>query len=113
MSKRARRSGLGYLGEFGLPIPVDGPLARVKRLEQAPSRLDPHAIVLATGYQRGLETLVGHLGVLDDAGKPAAQGVRAAAPGLRFLGFETRPSLIGYIGKQAGRMARRIAQELR
>ena len=33
------------------------------------SRLDPDAVILATGYLRGLETLVGHLGVLDDTGQ--------------------------------------------
>ena len=32
------------------------------------SRLDAYAVVLATGYRRGLEPLVGHLGVLDAKG---------------------------------------------
>lgn len=76
------------------------------------SRLDAHAVVLATGYTRGLEPLVGHLGLLDANGKPVAQGHRPAARGLRFLGYEARPSLIGYMAKQAKHMAKRIANEL-
>jgi hypothetical protein len=36
------------------------------------SRLNPDAVVLATGYVRGLEleTLVSHLGVLEERGRP-------------------------------------------
>jgi hypothetical protein len=76
------------------------------------SRLDPDAVVLATGYLRGLEPLVGHLGVLDSDGKPVVIGVTPAAKGLRFLGYLIRPSAIGYVGKLSSRMARRIAKEL-
>jgi pyridine nucleotide-disulfide oxidoreductase len=76
------------------------------------SRLDPHAVVLATGYLRGLELLVGHLGVLDAKGKPVTWGVQPAAAGLRFIGYDVRPSLIGYMAKQSKRMAKRIACEL-
>jgi cation diffusion facilitator CzcD-associated flavoprotein CzcO len=76
------------------------------------SRVDPYAVVLATGYQRGLEPLVGHLGVLDARGKPVAWGERPAADGLRFIGYDVRPSLIGYMAKQSKRMAKRIAAEL-
>jgi cation diffusion facilitator CzcD-associated flavoprotein CzcO len=76
------------------------------------TRVDPHAVVAATGYRRGLESLVGHLGVLDDTGKPVVVGERPAAPGLRFIGFEVRPSLIGYLGKQSVRIAKRIKREL-
>ena len=76
------------------------------------SQLDPHAVVLATGYVRGLESLVGHLGVLDTRGKPLVVGERPVADGLRFIGYDVRPSLIGYMAKQSKRMARRIAREL-
>lgn len=76
------------------------------------SRLDPDAVVLATGYRRALEPLVGHLGVLDATGKPVAIGVMPAADGLRFLGYLVRPSVIGYFGKLSRRMATRIATEL-
>ncbi|MDT5283159.1 MAG: hypothetical protein QOJ20_4354 [Mycobacterium sp.] len=76
------------------------------------SRVDAHAVVLATGYLRGLDSLVGHLGVLGASRKPIVVGERPAAPGLRFLGYSTRPSLIGYMARQSKRMARRIALEL-
>jgi cation diffusion facilitator CzcD-associated flavoprotein CzcO len=76
------------------------------------SRLDPHAVVLATGYVRGLEPLVGHLGVLDAKGKPVSWGVRPAAKGLRFIGYDVRPSLIGHMAKQSKRMAKRMTREL-
>jgi cation diffusion facilitator CzcD-associated flavoprotein CzcO len=76
------------------------------------SRLDPHAVVLATGYRRGLEPLVGHLGVLDARGKPVVSGKRPAAQGLRFIGYDARPSLIGYMARQSKRIAEQIADEL-
>ncbi len=76
------------------------------------TRLDPHAVVLATGYRSGLEPLVGHLGVLDAAGKPLVWGERPAADGLRFIGYDIRPSLIGYLAKQSKRIAKRIEHEL-
>ena len=34
-------------------------------------RLKPDAVIAATGYDRGLEPLVGHLGVLAESGRPA------------------------------------------
>jgi len=74
-------------------------------------RVDPDAVVCATGYLQGLEPLVGHLGVLDDRGFPRTVGVTPAAPGLWFIGFSARPSLIGFVGKQSRRLAKRIANE--
>jgi putative flavoprotein involved in K+ transport len=51
------------------------------------SAVDAQAVIAATGYQRGLRTLVGHLGVLDEGGMPTVSGGRPAAPGLFFLGY--------------------------
>ncbi|AVV42074.1 NAD(P)/FAD-dependent oxidoreductase [Streptomyces sp. ID05-04B] len=55
------------------------------------SRIAPDAVVAATGYVRALEGLVGHLGVLDDAGRPVVHGSRTPkdAPGLFFTGYTT------------------------
>lgn len=72
-------------------------------------RLDPDVVVCATGYRQGLEQMVGHLGVLDDHGAPRVSGVTPAAPGLWFLGFSARPGLIGYVGRQSRRVAKKIA----
>jgi cation diffusion facilitator CzcD-associated flavoprotein CzcO len=71
--------------------------------------LEPDAVICATGYRRGLEPMVGHLGVLDVTGKPRAQGDRPAADGLWFIGYMSRPSLIGAVSKQSRRLAKQIA----
>ena len=76
------------------------------------SRLSPSVVIAATGFQRGLRPLVGHLGVLDSNERPRAIGAEAAAPGLRFIGYIPRPSQIGATAKQAKRAARAIAREL-
>jgi cation diffusion facilitator CzcD-associated flavoprotein CzcO len=77
------------------------------------ARIEPEVVIAATGYERGLEALVGHLGVLDERGVPRHQGGEAAAPGLRFIGYTARPAALGYMGKQAKRAAKAIAGELR
>ena len=58
------------------------------------SRVRPDAVVAATGYRRGLEPLVGHLGVLDERGTPLVTGGRQhpSAPGLFFTGYRTELS---------------------
>ncbi|HEY6637988.1 MAG TPA: NAD(P)/FAD-dependent oxidoreductase [Solirubrobacterales bacterium] len=77
------------------------------------ARIEPEAVICATGYRRGLETLVGHLGVLTEHGMPRVIAPRPAAPGLRFVGYVARPGGLGYMGKEARRSARAIARELR
>jgi cation diffusion facilitator CzcD-associated flavoprotein CzcO len=76
------------------------------------TRLDADAVIAATGYRRGLAPLVGHLGVLTDAGVPRVDGDVPAETGLWFLGLLWRPALIGYVSRQAIRMAGRIARDL-
>jgi putative flavoprotein involved in K+ transport len=53
------------------------------------SRIAPDAVIVAVGYRRGLEPLVGHLGVLTPDGRPAVRGARThlRAPGIWFTGF--------------------------
>ncbi|MCG5434025.1 NAD(P)/FAD-dependent oxidoreductase [Mycobacterium sp. MYCO198283] len=51
-------------------------------------RITPDVVIAATGYHPGLAPLVGHLGVLDAAGHPVSNGVRSAAPGLWFAGYD-------------------------
>ena len=51
------------------------------------ARIEPDAVIAATGYRTGLEPMVGHLGVLDDHGTPrvfAPRG-RGAGPAVRRL----------------------------
>lgn len=51
------------------------------------TRIQPEVVIVAAGYERALEDLVGHLGVLDERGLPHATGGREALPGLWFTGF--------------------------
>ncbi|MER7189231.1 flavin-containing monooxygenase [Streptomyces flaveolus] len=77
------------------------------------TRVAPDAMIAATGYLRGLEPLVGHLGVLGPDGRPAARGTRppAHAPGLYFTGF-TNPisGMLRELSLDAARIARAIAK---
>jgi hypothetical protein len=101
---KARRfeivAGLDSLDETGVSL-ADG------------TRVEPDAVIAATGYSRALEPMVGHLGVLDEHGKPHALAGAPALPGLRFIGYVPRPGQIGFIGGEAKRAARAIARELR
>jgi cation diffusion facilitator CzcD-associated flavoprotein CzcO len=76
-------------------------------------QIAPDVVISATGYRRGLESLVGHLGVLDERAVPRAEGEIAAAQGLWFIGFFCRPTLIGFVAEQSQRFAERIADDVR
>lgn len=77
------------------------------------SALTPDVVIAATGYRRGLEDLVGHLGVLDDRGRPLAHGrrTRPEAPGLYFTGY-TNPlsGMLRELARDADRIARAVAR---
>ena len=70
------------------------------------SAISPQAVIAATGYRRGLETMVGDLGVLDDAGMPRVHGGAPAVPGLYFVGYTV--SLRGML-RDIAADARRLA----
>ncbi|MYR54989.1 NAD(P)/FAD-dependent oxidoreductase, partial [Streptomyces sp. SID625] len=76
-------------------------------------RIRPDAVIAATGYSRGLEPLVGHLGVLDERGRPVVSGARtpAGAPGLYFTGF-TNPisGMLRELALDARKIARAAAR---
>ncbi|WP_411698647.1 flavin-containing monooxygenase [Conyzicola sp.] len=73
--------------------------------------LRPEAVVVATGYRRGLEPLVGHLGVLAPNGRPTINADQQAPglDGLYFLGFSN--PLTGNL-RQLGIDARAIARRV-
>jgi putative flavoprotein involved in K+ transport len=79
-------------------------------------RIRPDAVIVATGYRRGLEPLVGHLGLLDARGKPVVHGARThpSAPGLYFTGY-TNPisGMFRELKIDARRIARAVARERR
>jgi putative flavoprotein involved in K+ transport len=98
------------------------PVAAVDRFEDGEvvlvdgARLAPDAVVAATGYTTALAPVVGHLGVLDDHGRPLVHGRRTApsAPGLRFVGIANPlKGLLLQIGLDARAAAAAIARELR
>jgi len=72
------------------------------------SRIEPDAVIAATGYRTALEPMVGHLGVLDERGNPRVR-IAEAAPGLRFIGYLPRPGQIGRMGQEAAAAADGIA----
>jgi len=73
--------------------------------------LRPEAVVVATGYRRGLEPLVGHLGVIAPSGRPTINAAQQAPglDGLYFLGYSN--PLTGNI-RQVGIDARAIARQV-
>ncbi|MGW2619438.1 flavin-containing monooxygenase [Streptomyces sp. NPDC001500] len=80
------------------------------------TRISPDAVIAATGYVRALESLVGHLGVLDERGRPVAHGARtdAQAPGLYFTGFTTPISgTLRELSIDAGKIAKAVRRARR
>ncbi|MEV5985873.1 NAD(P)/FAD-dependent oxidoreductase [Streptomyces sp. NPDC052051] len=77
------------------------------------NRIEPEAVIAATGYRRALEGLVGHLDVLDGRGRPVVRGGRSArsAPDLYFTGF-TNPisGMLRELALDAQKIARTVAR---
>ncbi len=77
--------------------------------------IEPDAVIVATGYERGLDRLIGGLGVPGPDGRPAVHGAAShpAAPGIRFIGYSNPISgMFREIGIDARRIARAVASEL-
>jgi putative flavoprotein involved in K+ transport len=75
--------------------------------------LHADAVVLATGFERGLEPLVGDLGVLARSGRPLvnADAELAAHRGLFFLGYSNPlTGNLRQVGIDATRIARVVAK---
>lgn len=72
-------------------------------------RLRPDVVLAATGFRTGLESLVGHLGVLTNSGHPLTGTAQPIpnAPGLWFAGYRT--AIEGNLRQHPGE-ARRIAR---
>ena len=75
------------------------------------THIQPDAVIACAGYARGLDTLVGHLGVIGDRGRPVVHGAdtHPNAPGLHFIGF-TNP--ISGMFREFGITARAIAKAI-
>lgn len=76
------------------------------------STVEVDAVIAATGYRTGLDSLVGHLGVLDDQGMPLVSGGRTLpqAPRLHFIGIKVElTGLLREIRIESGQIARSLA----
>lgn len=120
---RLRRDGAIPVHDTGLVDAVRRglvePVAAVESFEDGGkvaladgTRLCPDAVIAATGYRPILGPLVGHLNVLDAAGRPTVHGPRTSpeAPHLYFTGF-TRPvsGVLRELSLDARKIARSIA----
>ncbi|MCU1579126.1 MAG: monooxygenase [Rhodoglobus sp.] len=77
------------------------------------SSVSPDAVVVATGFGRGLEGLVGSLGVLVAKGRPVINGEQQSTdhPGLYFIGYSNPLSgNLRQLGIDARRIARNVAK---
>jgi putative flavoprotein involved in K+ transport len=79
------------------------------------SRIQPDAVIAGTGFTRGLEPLVGDLGLVEPAkGRPIVHGAETHpnAPGIHFIGY-TNPisGMFREIAIDAKRIAKAIARE--
>jgi putative flavoprotein involved in K+ transport len=73
------------------------------------SRIQPDALIAATGFRAGLDGLVGHLGILGPRGLPVKTDGEPALPGLWFVGFT--PTLGGQL-REGSIAARKVAQSV-
>src|SRR5262249_20347076 len=88
---RVRRDAAIPVQDVGLIAGIQSgkvqPVAPVVRFDGATvhladgSTVEPDVVIAATGYRRGLEPLVGELGVLNGQGLPRARAATAARPG--------------------------------
>ena len=73
--------------------------------------VSPDVVICATGYSPGLESLVGHLGVLNEAGRPIYSGSESMEgfEGLWFLGMKPRLPGVFYSARgEAQQLAKKI-----
>jgi putative flavoprotein involved in K+ transport len=76
------------------------------------STITPDVVIAATGYRRGLEDMVGDLGVLDGRGLPKVHGGAAALPGLFFVGYTLSISgALRDIAIEARRVGRTVSKD--
>lgn len=74
--------------------------------------IEPDVVICATGFRAGLDTMVGHLSVLDHHGFPRFSGAEQmpGKPGLWFVGMQ--PTVTGFF-HEATRQAKQIARKIK
>jgi putative flavoprotein involved in K+ transport len=146
VARLQRRLTIPDLTRYGIRLPDDGLMSRVRRVGEVPlqdvgfiaavrsgavtpvaavtgfegekvlladgSAVGPQAVIAATGYRRGLEKMVGDLGVLGEAGLPSVHGGVPAAPGLFFVGYTVSlRGMLRDIAADARRLAPAVARD--
>ncbi len=118
--RRLRTTGVTIAVDQGLVAGLKAgrvhPVAEIHRLDGTDVvlsdgiRLQPDIVLAATGYRTGLETIAGHLEVLDERGRPRLVRHRTSPmPGMHFIGFH--PAIEGNL-RQHPIEARRIARDI-
>ena len=80
------------------------------------TRLRPDAVIAATGFERALEPILGHLGVLGNHGRPLVRRdvTHPNAPNLYFIGLmNSLGGILHEVGIEAKRIARAIERRRR
>jgi cation diffusion facilitator CzcD-associated flavoprotein CzcO len=74
-------------------------------------RIQPDAVIACAGYARGLDPLIGHLGLLGHKGRPSVHAEQTApnAPHLYFIGYSNP---ISGMFREFGIVAKRIAKAI-
>jgi putative flavoprotein involved in K+ transport len=119
---RVKRDGAIPVQDVGLIAAVQAgtvePVASVVRFDGAcvhladGSIIEPNVVIAATGYRRGLDPMVGDLGVLNGHGLPLTIGGTAAQPGLYFVGYTVSLSgALRDIAAEARRVGRSVGRE--
>ena len=146
VARLQRRLTIPDLTRYGIRLPDDGLMSRVRRVGEVPlqdvgfiaavlsgtvtpvaavtgfdrdkvlladgSAIAPQAVIASTGYRRGLEKIVGDIGVLDDGGLPRVNGRTPAAPGLFFVGYTVSlRGMLRDIAADARRVAPAVARD--
>jgi putative flavoprotein involved in K+ transport len=78
--------------------------------------VEPDVVIACVGYRRGLEPLIGHLGVLGPKGKPLVFGgdTLPTAPRLFFVGYKnTIAGMFREFGYEAKHLTRVLRKERR
>ena len=98
------------------PVPAVESFAETSVTLAEDRSIEPEAVIVATGYRRGLEHIVGHLGVLNDTGAPIARTAPRRILVHRvfiFIGMlPTLKGLLFQINRDARMISRRIARQL-
>jgi putative flavoprotein involved in K+ transport len=105
MLRRRRVTPVGAVARF------DGPHVILAGGE----RFRPDVVIAAIGFDRGLEPLLGHLGLIGDHGRPVVHGQHSdpRAPGLFFIGYSNPISgNLREITIDARRIARTVSRDL-